>query len=56
MKNFLIKLALTLWIVWWLTLVSSCTSQYNMTAKQGLKKDQKYYNYESAMKRAKKNK
>lgn len=26
MKNFLIKLAFTLWIIWWLTLVTSCSS------------------------------
>lgn len=26
MKNFLIKLAVTLWVVWWLMLVSSCVT------------------------------
>jgi hypothetical protein len=54
MKNFLIKLALTLWVIWWLTLVaSSCSPR---TGAQVVKKEQKYYSYEAAMKRTKNNK
>lgn len=51
-KQFLIKLIILLWVAWWLMLVSeSCTPK---SGKALVKKEQKYYNYDSAMKRAKK--
>jgi hypothetical protein len=51
MKQLIIKLAIALWVIWWISLVTSCAPT---SGKAYIQKEQKYYNYESAMKRAKK--
>jgi hypothetical protein len=53
MNKLLIKILFILWIALTISLATSCTSGQNMTGRERVKKDQKYYNYEAAMKRAK---